>query len=136
MFFLGEYTHVVTTSFLLVILFFGGWDFPGITLVGGLLGIMLKLVVFLLKMSGFILFYMLIRWTLPRFRFDQLMGLAWKVMIPLALVNLVCVMVVKQLNVSPWVLLPVSWVLLVGAATVPAFWPEDSRGVEAAPSAR
>ena len=47
---------------------------------------------------------MLIRWTIPRFRFDQLMGLAWKVMIPLALVNLVCVMVVQQFELPPWVL--------------------------------
>ena len=39
---------------------------------------------------------MLVRWTIPRFRFDQLMSLAWKVMIPLALLNLLCVMVVKQ----------------------------------------
>ena len=51
-------------------------------------------------MSAFILFYMLVRWTMPRFRFDQLMGLAWKVLIPLALVNLVCVMVVKQLGLA------------------------------------
>ena len=43
---------------------------------------------------------MFVRWTIPRFRFDQLMGLAWKVMIPLALVNLVCVMVVKHLGLS------------------------------------
>ena len=52
-------------------------------------------------MTLFILFYMLIRWTMPRFRFDQLMGLAWKVLIPLALVNLVCVMVVKQFDRRP-----------------------------------
>ena len=60
-------------------------------------------------MSLFILFYMLIRWTIPRFRFDQLMGLAWKVLIPLALVNLVAVMVVKRVRAgSLWLLLPVS----------------------------
>jgi NADH-quinone oxidoreductase subunit H len=124
LFFVGEYTHVVTTSFLLVILFFGGWDFPGITLVSGLAGMVLKLIVFLLKMSSFILFYMLIRWTLPRFRFDQLMGLAWKVMIPLALVNLVCVMVVKQLDWHPLWLLPVSLILILASAVLAASWPQ------------
>jgi NADH-quinone oxidoreductase subunit H len=124
LFFVGEYTHVVTTSFLLVILFFGGWDFPGITLVSGLAGMVLKLIVFLLKMSSFILFYMLIRWTLPRFRFDQLMGLAWKVMIPLALVNLVCVMVVKQLDWHPLWLLPVSLILVLASAVLAASWPQ------------
>jgi NADH-quinone oxidoreductase subunit H len=124
LFFVGEYTHVVTTSFLLVVLFFGGWDFPGVPLVGGLGGIILKLIVFLLKMSSFIVFYMLLRWTLPRFRFDQLMGLAWKVLIPLALINLVCVMVVKQLGWHPLWLLLISMVLLVGAGIVAGLWPQ------------
>ena len=49
----------------------------------------------------FILFFMLIRWTIPRFRFDQLMGLAWQTLIPLSLVNLVVVMVVRELGLSP-----------------------------------
>jgi NADH-quinone oxidoreductase subunit H len=123
LFFVGEYTHMVTTSFLLVILFFGGWQFPGVDQVAGIGGIILKLIIFLLKMSGFIVFYMLVRWTLPRFRFDQLMAIAWKVMIPLALVNLVCVMVVLQLRWSPWILLPVSLVILVGAGLAAAYWP-------------
>jgi NADH-quinone oxidoreductase subunit H len=123
MFFLGEYTHVVTTSFLVVILFFAGWDFPGISAVGGLGGMIVKLVIFLLKMSSFIVFYMLLRWTLPRFRFDQLMGLAWKVMIPLALVNLVCTMVVKQLDWHPLWLLPISLILLIAAAFLEGYGP-------------
>jgi NADH-quinone oxidoreductase subunit H len=114
LFFVGEYTHVVTTSFLLVILFFGGWHFPWIAEPASWAGF--KFVVFVVKMAGFILFYMLLRWTLPRFRFDQLMGLAWKGMIPLALGNLVLVMVVKQLDWSLWTLLPLSLGLLVAAA--------------------
>jgi NADH-quinone oxidoreductase subunit H len=119
MFFLGEYTHMVTTSFLVVTLFFGGWHFPGIP-DAGWLAVALKLLVFMAKMSFFIVFYMLIRWTLPRFRFDQLMGVAWRVLIPLALANLVCVMVVKHVMDAYslnyrwlWLMLPLSLALLL-----------------------
>ena len=68
----------------------------------------LKFIVFTGKVTFFILFIMMIRWTLPRFRFDQLMSLAWKVLIPLAIANLVCVMIVKQLDASPLWLLPLT----------------------------
>jgi NADH-quinone oxidoreductase subunit H len=98
MFFLGEYTHMITTSFLFVILFFGGWQFPGVLSIDNwFVAWVVKLIVFAVKMFLIIFFYMLVRWTLPRFRFDQLMGIAWKVLIPLALANLVVVMVVKEL---------------------------------------
>jgi NADH-quinone oxidoreductase subunit H len=113
MFFLGEYTGMITSSFLMVILFFGGWHFPWIAEADA--GWLIKLIVFAVKMSLFIIFFMLVRWTIPRFRFDQLMALAWKVMIPLALANLVCVMVVRQFGLSPWWLLPASVVLLLAA---------------------
>src|SRR5207237_10432683 len=94
LFFLGEYTHVITTSFLIVILFFGGWHFPLIAEADA--HWLIKLFVFGGKVTIFILFIMMIRWTLPRFRFDQLMSLAWKVLIPLAIANLVCVLTVNQ----------------------------------------
>ena len=114
LFFLGEYTHLITISFLNVILFFGGWHLPWIA--GPESGWFIKLVVFAGKVTFFIVFFMIVRWTLPRFRFDQLMALAWKVLIPLALANLVCVMVVKQLRITLWILLPISLGLLVGSA--------------------
>jgi NADH-quinone oxidoreductase subunit H len=125
LFFLGEYTHMITTSFLVVVLFFGGWSLPWIATPesSGLLDTVLKVVVIGGKMVLFIIFYMLIRWTLPRFRFDQLMNLAWKVMMPLALVNFLFVMLVKYLGWdASWygraALLPPSALLLVGAAAV------------------
>jgi NADH-quinone oxidoreductase subunit H len=114
LFFIGEYCHMVTTSFLMVILFFGGWHIP--FLVTGEAHWILKLAGFAFKVTLMILFYMAIRWTIPRFRFDQLMGLAWKVLIPLALINLVAVMAVLEFEISKWVLLPVSLVVLVGSA--------------------
>jgi NADH-quinone oxidoreductase subunit H len=115
-FYLAEYTHLVTTSFLFVILFFGGWHFPLIATAGAG-GVIVKLIVMFAKVLCFVFFYLLIRWTIPRFRFDQLMGLAWKVLIPLGLANLVCVMVVKQMGWTPWLLLPVSVGLLFAAAS-------------------
>jgi NADH-quinone oxidoreductase subunit H len=114
LFFIGEYTHMITTSFLMVILFFGGWHFWLIAEADAFW--LVKLIVFTIKMALFIVFYMLIRWTIPRFRFDQLMAMAWKVLIPLALVNLVGVMVVLECGWTPWLLLPFSVAVLVGAA--------------------
>jgi len=116
LFFLGEYIHMITTSFLMAILFFGGWHFPGIGNVGGWLGIGLKFAVLSAKVGGFIMLYMLVRWTIPRFRFDQLMGLAWKVMIPLAILNLLGAMIVREFGLSPWILTIVSAGLFFGAA--------------------
>jgi NADH-quinone oxidoreductase subunit H len=102
----------------MVTLFFGGWHFPWIAEADAHAAV--KFIVFFAKVWFFIFFFMLVRWTLPRFRFDQLMSLAWKVFIPLALVNLVCVMVVKQLDWSPWVLLPVSVVIGMAGAWLSA----------------
>lgn len=98
MFFLGEYLHVITVSFLTVILFFGGWDIPFVTDAAqtGFLWAVLKVAVMLAKVALMILFIMWVRWTLPRFRYDQLMDLAWKSMIPLALVNLVATAAIVQ----------------------------------------
>src|SRR5207237_4919966 len=122
LFFLGEYAHMITTSFLIVALFFGGWHFPGLT--GDGLGVVVvQLVVFAAKMSFFILFSMLIRWTIPRFRFDQLMGLAWKVLIPLALANLVCVMIVKEFKLPIWLLTLASAAVFVAAGWIAGSWP-------------
>jgi NADH-quinone oxidoreductase subunit H len=120
MFFLGEYTHMITTSFLMVALFFGGWHLPFLP-DSGLWAAILKVLIFAAKMACFILFYMFIRWTIPRFRFDQLMGMAWRVLIPLAVTNLVAVMMVLEAirvfrldQAWQWMLLPLSLGLLVG----------------------
>ena len=118
LFMLGEYTHLITTSFLVVILFFGGWHLPWISEPAS--GPVVKLIVLCGKMLLVIVISMLVRWTIPRFRFDQLMGLAWKVLIPLTLLNLIVVMVVKQAGMARWsemiVLFIASIALLLGAA--------------------
>jgi NADH-quinone oxidoreductase subunit H len=108
LFFLGEYTHIITISFLTAILFFGGWHFPLIaTPESNYAGAwFVKFAVLMTKVIASIFLIMLIRWTLPRFRFDQLMELTWKVFIPLSLANVVIVMTVLQFGWSLW-LLPV-----------------------------
>jgi NADH-quinone oxidoreductase subunit H len=120
LFFLAEYTHMITTSFLLVVLFLGGWHLPWLPQFGTL-AVVLQVAVFAVKMMALIILYMLIRWTIPRFRFDQLMGIAWKVLIPLSLLNLVCVMVVKHLDWNNWILTPASIVLFVLAGWLTLF---------------
>jgi len=98
MFFLGEYLHIITVSLLTVILFFGGWDAPFLSSTsGGWLAAFVKVLVLFAKVAAMIAFMMWIRWTLPRFRYDQLMNLAWKAMIPLALLNLIVTMAIVQI---------------------------------------
>jgi NADH-quinone oxidoreductase subunit H len=122
LFFIGEYTHITTISFLTAILFFGGWHFPWIatpdsTYAGAWL---VKILVLLAKVVTSIFLIMLIRWTLPRFRFDQLMELTWKVFIPLALATLLAVMTVLQLGLNRGWLLPISIGLFALSAVIAA----------------
>lgn len=98
MFFLGEYIHMITVSYLTVVLFAGGWDLPFVLdqEQTGLLATLAKVLVMLAKVACMVLFIMWVRWTLPRFRYDQLMDLAWKSLVPLALVNLVATAALVQ----------------------------------------
>ena len=89
MFFLAEYMHIITVSAFMVALFFGGYSLPGVAWCRpedmSLFGVLAKITVFSAKIAAFIFLFMWIRWTLPRFRFDQLMRLAWKGLVPLGL---------------------------------------------------
>src|SRR5436309_2783131 len=95
LFFIAEYASMVTASALMSTLFFGGWDVPftardNIGPYSGWLSL-LSVGIFLAKILFFLFFFMWIRWTLPRFRYDQLMSLGWKFMLPLALVYIVLI---------------------------------------------
>ena len=89
MFPISEYANMITASGLITTLFFGGWDIPFTTWDNvppfTALKTVLTLLMFCAKVGFFVFFYIWIRWTLPRFRYDQLMALGWKVMLPIAL---------------------------------------------------
>lgn len=114
---LAEYAHLITTCFMMSVLFFGGWQLFGLeNITGSAVGdTIVRLGILVGKMVSFVLFFMLIRWTIPRFRFDQLMNLAWKVMIPLSILNLLGGMIVRQYGWSSWAMTAVSAILFVGA---------------------
>jgi NADH-quinone oxidoreductase subunit H len=89
MFYIAEYSNMVTASALMVTLFFGGWDIPFTQwdnrAPAELLKTLATVAMFSAKVILFLFLYIWVRWTLPRFRYDQLMALGWKVMLPLAL---------------------------------------------------
>lgn len=93
MFMIAEFAHILTISAMVTTLFFGGWDIPFTTWdeQGGLAQTIATHLAFFAKTFFWIFFVMWIRWTLPRFRYDQLMSLGWKVMLPLALAYIVVV---------------------------------------------
>ena len=121
---LSEYVHLVVSSFMIAVLFLGGWSLFGLESIFGhpVADAVVKLLILCAKMVALCLFAQLVRWTIPRFRFDQLMNLAWKVMMPLALLNLLCVMIVKQFGWPLAVLTATSILLFVGAGLLSVRW--------------
>jgi NADH-quinone oxidoreductase subunit H len=84
----AEYTSMFVSSAIMAILFFGGYNFPGMSHFSGNTLAILGIAAFATKIFIFIFVIMWIRWTIPRFRFDQLMHLGWKSLLPLSLINL------------------------------------------------
>ncbi len=132
MYLVAEFLHLITASFLIVILYLGGWHFWGLTGSAEAASwpiALLRIVIMLAKVLLVILFFMIARWSWPRFRFDQLMNVAWMAMIPLGLVNVVAVAVwiefggsvSRDLGISHelaaaifgWIVAIVAWLVLV-----------------------
>lgn len=99
LFFMAEYAHMLTASGLVATFFFGGWQAPGANWLISHFGLTTEMaywalvaaqvLTFWLKVVLFMLFFIVVRFTLPRFRYDQLMWLGWKVLVPLSLLNIV-----------------------------------------------
>jgi NADH-quinone oxidoreductase subunit H len=95
LFFIAEYANMMTASAMIATLFFGGWDIPFTQ--ADNLGpvsfpmVLLSMLIFALKCAFFLFLFIWIRWTLPRFRYDQLMSLGWKIFLPVALAYIVIV---------------------------------------------
>ena len=96
MFFMAEYANMVTVACLATLMFFGGWLGP--VFGPSILQMILPVVWFCLKAFFFMFLYVWVRWTLPRFRYDQLMAFGWKVLLPLAVANIVVTALVVALR--------------------------------------
>lgn len=92
-FFLAEYANMIIASALIVTLYLGGWHVPFIETLNmpNWLLTTIQIASFFIKMGALLFFFIWVRWSIPRFRYDQLMNLGWKVMFPLSLVNIVWV---------------------------------------------
>jgi NADH-quinone oxidoreductase subunit H len=92
-FFLAEYANMLIASTLIVTLYLGGWQIPYIETLGLSSGLVVALQVagFFVKVGALLFFFIWVRWSIPRFRYDQLMNLGWKVMFPLSLLNIIWV---------------------------------------------
>jgi len=119
LFLVSEFLHMITASFLIVIMFLGGWHLWGLTGSGqevSWAGAFIRCGVLSGKVLGVIIFFMLVRWSWPRFRFDQLMSLAWKVMLPLGIANLVAVATVEEFRPQLVEAIGQTWATLAAVA--------------------
>lgn len=104
LFFLAEYANMILVSAIATVMFLGGWlsPFEGILFLGPLFSWVPGIIWFLFKMSFFLFLYIWMRATFPRYRYDQIMHLGWKVLIPVTLVWIIVVAVMVQFQVAPW----------------------------------
>jgi NADH-quinone oxidoreductase subunit H len=104
LFFLAEYANMILISTLIAILFFGGWlsPFQGIPVLENFFAWVPGFVWLLLKLSFFVFFYLWSRATFPRYRYDQIMRLGWKILIPVTLVWIAVISFAIHFNVGPW----------------------------------
>jgi NADH-quinone oxidoreductase subunit H len=98
LFLFAEYVSMFISSAVMAILFFGGYNFPGMDYFDGNTLAILGVLAFFTKTFLFIFVFMWIRWTIPRFRFDQLMHLGWKTLIPVAIINMLITAIVIAFN--------------------------------------
>lgn len=98
-FFLAEYANMIIASAMIVTLYLGGWQVPYLETAGLSEGLTagIQIASYFVKMGAMLFFFLWVRWTLPRFRYDQLMNLGWKVMFPLSLLNLIWAAIVAML---------------------------------------
>ena len=97
LFFMAEYVNMFTVSVMCTVLFLGGWYMPGLSHVfepGSIPYALASHVIFIGKICPFLFFYIWVRGTLPRFRFDQLMNFGWKFLLPLALINVILTIII------------------------------------------
>jgi NADH-quinone oxidoreductase subunit H len=91
LFFLAEYANMIVAACVITTLYLGGWQFPYLQTFGlsPMVTSLLQVLAFCLKVGFLIFFFIWVRWSLPRFRYDQLMNLGWKVMLPLSIANII-----------------------------------------------
>ncbi|MBN8585614.1 MAG: NADH-quinone oxidoreductase subunit NuoH [Ignavibacteria bacterium] len=99
LFFLAEYANMIVASTVIATLYLGGWQFPYLQTFGlpPLVTAILQVLVFCGKVAFLVFFFIWVRWSLPRFRYDQLMNLGWKVMLPLSILNIIVTAIVVSL---------------------------------------
>jgi len=98
----AEYINMFVSSTVMAALYFGGYNYPGMDIIAAAWGPtwapLFGTFIFFMKIFGFIFFFMWVRWTIPRFRYDQLMNLGWRGLIPLAIANIIITGIVIALT--------------------------------------
>ncbi len=122
LFLTAEFIHMTTAAVLIVVLFLGGWHFWGMSAPGTAIGwgeALLRILVLMAKILAVVLFFMIVRWSWPRFRYDQLMSLGWKIMLPLGTLNMIVVAMLEEWyliggggSMLPYVV--IGWAVLFG----------------------